>query len=839
MKSVESESAGRGKGWYVIALASILAFVAIVGLAQKVVSDLRLLGSAESDNVQWMLSQSEVEFLELTNRITATEEPSASDLQEVRRRFDVFYSRVQTLSEASLYEEMFENAEYRALLEDVKAFLDETVVSIDAGDDVLRSDLPNIAANAKTVRPLVRRISKFGLSQFAADSDGRRSAISDTLFQLASVMAGLTIALIAAVAYLWRMNIQNRRKQAEISNAATRTNTIIDTSLDGMIVSDSEGRILEFNSAAEAIFGYHVDDVLGKDLGEVIVPDHLRSAHDAGMKRMKDGGEKRVVGHGRVKLEAKRADGSIFPVELAIQSAETDEGEIFIAFLRDISTRVKAEEELVAARDRALAGERAKSDFLATMSHEIRTPLNGLLGNLALLKDTDLSGDQSLFVQNMEKSGQLLRSQVSDVLDITRYEAGKLTIQTVPVNLPQLVQDIIDTQSSSARRNGTDIKWSWVGAPMEWVNSDPNRLQHILTNLIGNAVKFTRDGLISVRIEAQRSNGDGQAEIKFLVADTGVGIAPELQDRIFDDFVTGSRAYDRDVDGTGLGLSIAKRFVTAMEGEIGLAHSSSAGTTFWFTIPVTKAESLEAEQVEEVVLAEQEPLDVLMVEDNEINRFVTSRMLQSFGHKVTEAHDGKMGVDLATRHRFDVILMDISMPVMDGKTATRKIREGTGLSSDVPIVALTANALVEEEEAFLRDGMNRVLTKPLEPEALHRTLSEICLDDEEGSGAAKTKDDMSAKAFVGEDAYAALMQKFTDEVEAFLEWLPEATDATTEIQEQAHKIAGSAAVFGATAFREKLKALENDAKRNSLSDLATYERDLSATWAATRSTLTA
>ncbi len=826
------------RGGVIVATACVVALVSIVVLAQKVVNDLGLLASAESDNVQWMMSQSEVEFLEFANRVNFANTTAASDLKEVRQRFDVFYSRIQTLLDANPYEQLQQKEVYRSSLDSIEAFLGETVPLIDADDGTLRAALPQIEASAKSLRPIVRQLSKSGLGLFAQSSDQRRTEISDTLFQLAVVMAGLTVALIAAVGYLSRLNVLNRRRQQEISEAATRTNTIIDTSLDGMIVSDADGRILEFNSAAEAIFGYHVDDVLGKDLGEVIVPDHLREAHDAGMKRMQDGGEKRVVGHGRVKLEAKRQDGSIFPVELAIQSAETAEGEIFIAFLRDISSRVKAEEELVAARDKALAGERAKSEFLATMSHEIRTPLNGLLGNLSLLSATDLTADQASFVENMEKSGQLLRNHVSDVLDISRYEAGKLSIKSEPVHLVQLVQDTIDMQASSARKNGTSINWSWVGEQMEWVNTDRNRLQHILTNLIGNAVKFTHDGLISVRIEASRSKGEGLSEIKFLVGDTGTGIAPELQHRIFEDFVTGDRAYDRSVDGTGLGLSIAKRFVSAMDGEIGLAHSSSAGTTFWFTIPVTEAEPVSTVQAQELALPEQAPLNVLVVEDNEINRFVTSRMLQSFGHKVTEAHDGKIGADLADKTRFDVILMDISMPVMDGRTATKKIRMGSGMSSKVPIIALTANALAEEEQAFLGDGMNGVLTKPLQQEALHKALAEISLDEHDSAAPSDDNGDNSAKAFVGDDAYAILMKKFIDEVEGFIDWLPETADEQDEIRDRAHKVAGSAAVFGATALREKLKALENEAKSRTLSDLETHRRELLQTWEATRSTLT-
>ncbi|MDP5360066.1 MAG: ATP-binding protein, partial [Paracoccaceae bacterium] len=331
-----------------------------------------------------------------------------------------------------------------------------------------------------------------------------------------------------------------------------------------------------------------------------------------GMERMRKGGERHVVGKGRVRLDAKRANGEVFPVELALQSATTDQGQIFIAFLRDISHRVAAEAELVAARDKALASEKMKTDFLATMSHEIRTPLNGLLGNMSLLRDTPLNNLQDRYVGYMESSGRLLMSHISDVLDITRYDAGKLSTMTAPMNISALLQDIIDNQSSTASRNETRLEWGWDGPALHWINSDYDRLQQVMMNLIGNAVKFTKRGKVSVVLRKVTQDDDDQLHIE--IADTGPGISEDLATRIFDDFVTGNTAYDREVGGTGLGLSIAKRFVTALGGQIGVNSVEGKGSTFWVQLPVTPALAPNGAEQPAEIQAPTRPLNVLLVE---------------------------------------------------------------------------------------------------------------------------------------------------------------------------------------------------------------------------------
>lgn len=814
-------------------VAGLVAVAAIALLTYNVSREIRLLSSARSDNVQWALAQTQVEFLEFVQQVNK----DPVDLALLRQEFDVFFSRVTTIGQASVFEDLRADPASSKLLDELIVFLDHSVSIIDADDDDLIARLPELTSTTSEIRPVVRSLGNSGLELFAQAADDQRVEVARTLKQLAFALAALIGILTMAIVYLNRLNARIYRREREVQQTATRMQKVLSTSLDGVIICNSNGAILKFSPAAEEIFGHLEQDVLGREIGSVIVPDHMRNAHDAGMERMRAKGEKRVVGKGRVKLEAKHSDGSIFPVELAIQEATTEEGDIFIAFLRDISQSVADEAELVAARDKALASEKMKTDFLSTMSHEIRTPLNGLLGNMNLLRDTTLDTNQDRYVGYMETSGRLLMSHISDVLDITRYDAGKLNTRSEPVNISALLQDIIDNQGSTAIKNETSLAWAWSGAKVDWVSSDHDRLQHVMMNLIGNAVKFTKRGEVTVSIE---NVGESDRAILLIkIADTGPGMTDELAERVFDDFVTGNTAYDRDVGGTGLGLSIAKRFVNALGGEIGVDSVVGKGSTFWVELPVNKAEPPEDTQDEVIALLPGKSLNVLLVEDNEINRIVAGEMLLAEGHTVVEAHDGRQGFDLAQATKFDLILMDISMPVLDGRAATRMIRSESGASTDTPIIALTANAMAEEQEEFIKDGMNGILTKPLSREALRGLLRQTqASTKDEGAPLVNHSHSAETRDALGEETFVKLRSRFVGEVEELHAWFgSDEVQDFLEVASRSHKVAGSAAVFGADQLRETLKAIEISAKKGDSQAIKEQISALGPIWLRTKSEL--
>lgn len=804
-----------------IGIAVLGALALVVLLSVKVMTDLRDRQSARTDNVQWTLTQVEVEFLFYLNALEAgasDAELKPENLDLIRRRFDLLYSRIDILSTSRLFGTLRADPKFAEPLARVSDYLEESVPTIDAEDLSLNAGLLELYASAQGVAPQVRELSVSAISYFASQSDQRREETALSLLRLAVLSGGLFLTLAAVSAYLLVVNRKADRRGQAIRQANQRMNTILSTSLDAVIVVNATGKVLEFNAAAQAIFGYSKDEAKGCSIGDLIVPAHLREAHTVGMKRMQNGGDRHVVGKGRVQLEAMRKNGDVFPVELALQSAQTGDEEIIIGFVRDISQSVADQKELVSARDLALAGEKAKSDFLTVMSHEIRTPLNGLLGNLTLLKNTRTTKQQSQFVRNMEISGQILQNHVDAVLDIARFEAGKLSVAHEPTDLNAMMQDLVDGQSGNAASRGNSISWQWVGGAYPHVATDAQRLRQILLNLVGNAIKFTENGRVSIEIERCEPAYQAKAHIyEVRVIDTGAGIAEDEIDTIFDDFYTSDPSIGRTVGGTGLGLGIARRFAQAMGGEVGAESTLGDGSAFWLRVPLQPAAPDQLLEADPINTETVRPLNLLVVEDNEINLEVICNMLALDGHRVMTAENGQVGAEKANRQRFDAILMDISMPVMDGPTAARHIRNGQGQSADAPIIAVSANVLPDAVETFRAAGMTAFIGKPISVDVLRKALSVVTRADGQVSDDAQHDPLAELKDSVGPEVFARLHAMFIAEGNELVAQFETGVFDKSDLHRLAqacHKLAGSAATFGAEEFREALIAVETAAKEH-------------------------
>lgn len=821
----------RERGSVILVMVAALCVATIVFLAVEIVRDLRLLNSATSDNVQWTLSQAEVEFLEYQHALLLERDKDAPDLDYVRREFDIIYSRIQTLSTGSLYETLRALPSVVTDLEMLQGHLEEMIPLIDGSDEELRAGLQTLITATDEMRPHVRQISNSGLLIFAEQSDSRRKSIAITLLRLALITTTLVVALVILMRHAQVAGRMAQSRGAELASANSRMDTILAASLDALVVSDLKGKILDFNGVSERIFGHKREDVIGQSIGDLIVPEHLRDAHEAGMKRFAANGEQRVVGQGRVELEAVRKNGEVFPVELALEMAETENGRIIIGFMRDISQRVKAEAELVEARDQALAGEKAKAEFLAMMTHEIRTPLNGVLGNLSLLEKTKLDNEQDRFVRNMTISGKLLMSHVDAVLDIARFESGMTQSQDQAVHIGRMIQDIVDSQLSAAEANGNVVQWLWSGDPVNWVAVDSSRLQQTILNLLGNAIKFTQNGRIAIELENIQTEAGPNLEIR--VIDTGIGIAEENLERVFDDFESLSKPLNADLGGTGLGLGIAKRFVNAMGGEIGVESALGQGSVFWFRIPLVEAESQDDAQNAQQFEAPTGPLSVLVAEDNEINLHLARDILGQMGHEVTAAQNGLQAFDIAQKQKFDLILMDIRMPVMDGLVATQAIREGDGPNTDTPIVAFSANVLPEAKDRFLSAGMSAFLGKPLIQEELAMMLARFCGPDADVRPVAEMEQ-VSVQQPVEEDAAAdpieALKARHLAEAAELFDWLAAIPEDHLAIAERCHQVAGSAAAFGQPDLRMALLQVEAAAEAGDRDRLSVTINEAQLAW---------
>lgn len=785
----------------------------------EAVSSLR---SAPHDNVQWTLAQLEVELLTLMNS-TLSNNQKTVELDELRKRFDVFYSRATTLTRGKVFAELRTTPKAAPAVRELTNFLTRTTPLIDGPDQQLTLALPTLRNELEALRPAVRELSITGVFVFAKLADARRIAFEKLLLSASLVAVGLIVLLAITLAFLYRQFRISKERSKAVYRSSQRQIATINASLDAIVVINEQGEIIDINEAATEVFGYSRDQALGADMADLMVPQQYMDAHLKGMKRHRQNGEKKVVGKGRVELSALRADRTEFPIELSIGEAADKSGTIFIAYIRDISSRIVVENELTEARDKALQGERAKGEFIAVMSHEMRTPLNGLLGVLDLLRQTELNGRQRQYLDIANSSGQILLQHVNDVLDLSRMETGKVRLASDPLDLGTIVSGVVDLNRPVAQANGVRLV-STIMAPQAVLAGDTHRIRQVLMNLVGNAVKFTQEGQITITVDILKEDDFG-AEIDMRVKDTGIGIAADDQARIFGDFVTIDPTYNRKVSGSGLGLAICQRIVRAMGGEISLESTPGLGSCFSFRFKLPHwgtgvYEDSSPKRLKPDSTAVIESLDILLVEDNEINRFVAREMLQRAGHGVTEATNGLEGVDRAQARTFDLILMDISMPGMDGIEATKTIRSGGGPCRDTTIIGLTAHALPEEQKRFKQAGMQYCLTKPIRIETLQDILIKVN---------ARSATDTSVEARDDEDEVMLdgnLLRELASSLKpgmfekvvtnACLEFekgLPDLSAAWERGELQAlallaHKLAGSAAIVGATGFHVKLAAIE-------------------------------
>ncbi len=428
-------------------------------------------------------------------------------------------------------------------------------------------------------------------------------------------------------------------------------------------------------------------------------------------------------------FQIRQKDGSRIWVE-TITSLITDDNDEFLGIIgvtRDATSRVESQKELQKAKDDALSASRAKSEFLANMSHEIRTPMNGILGMLQLLKNSSLDPNQKKHVNTALQSGSSLLRLISDILDFSKIEAGKIELSKEKFHLRSFLEGVMQSFETLVDSEHTVMNLILPKRVPNYIMADKFRLQQILVNLLGNSVKFTEKGRISLRIESGPTQ-NGRTLLTFIIEDTGIGIPENRKQYLFEPFVQADGSFQRRYTGTGLGLSIVKQLVTLMDGEVALRSRSGYGTVVEFTIQSESCRqgghSREATTHHDCNNVQS--ANILVVEDEKINGMVISAMLKNMGHKVALAENGKQALEVLAEKPFDCILMDIQMPEMDGLETAKAIRERKLPNDTVPpIIAVTAHAMKGDRETFLAAGMDEYITKPVDGWELLTTLERV------------------------------------------------------------------------------------------------------------------
>ncbi len=614
----------------------------------------------------------------------------------------------------------------------------------------------------------------------------------------------------------WIYDISERRKVEEEHRKLFRA---VHHSPASVVITDCNGVIEYVNPRFCDITGYSVGEVLGK------TPRVCKSGLTAPEIYADLWRTLRAGRTWQGELHNRRKDGSLYWENVLIAPIPRPDGSIthYVAVKSDVTADKQAEQALVEAKERAEDAARAKSEFLAMMSHEIRTPMNGILGMISLLRETPLDEMQRDFTETARASSEALLSILNDILDFSKLEARQMELEGVPLNLHDLIEGVVSLMRSPAEEKGLALDLSLESSTPARVIGDPARLRQVLLNLLSNAIKFTEHGRVGLRAAA------GRTGVRFEVSDTGIGVEPDAKEKLFSEFVQADSTIARRFGGTGLGLAICRKIVTLMGGEIGLDSEPGRGSVFWFEVPLPRAGMIPmAEQAGGDVQdggRTMRALNILLAEDNPVNQKVATALLGRQGHKVSVAKDGFEAVAAVAGGGFDLVLMDVQMPGLDGFGATRQIRALPDGKGALPIVAMTANALKGDEQRCLEAGMDDYVAKPIHPQALSAAIERQCqrlagVSTEFMVAALDSARLRSLEEQVGSDTMLSLLGDCIDTLPAYMAEAERAAaggDAAA-LRDAAHDIKSLAATFGLSDLSALALDVETAAREDRLTD---------------------
>ncbi|MEM1179883.1 MAG: PAS domain S-box protein [Acidobacteriota bacterium] len=505
-----------------------------------------------------------------------------------------------------------------------------------------------------------------------------------------------------------------KASEEQLRESEARKSAMLETALDCIITIDHRGRILEFNPAAEATFGHRREDVLGKRMSELLLPEEYRDAHRQGMARYIKTRKPRVLGQ-RLELPALRSDGQKLLMEVSITPLPTsDDKPIFVGYMRDITARKEAEERMSQALGAAREANLAKTHFLASMSHELRTPLNVISGMTELAQDEMHEGDIDPYLDAIRSSASSLLNLIDDLLDISRIEAGRFEVNLKPIDFRAFIQETCQSLKHRAESKGLDFRWSVEDTVPPSLVLDKRRLKQVLLNLLSNAIKFTDRGSVALSCSATPSSGD-LFELTIEVEDTGIGFDPLESETIFERFAQLRRPSGSRPEGTGLGLAISQALAELMGGGLVADSAKGRGSLFRLRLEAEVAREVDTRPDPEasVPLPKGQSERILLVDDHYGNRVVAARFLERAGYVVREARSGEQALErVRAEPPFDLILMDIEMVGLDGFEATAALRQ-LDVSKDLPIIALTAHAAKGFRQLCFEADMDDYLSKPI------------------------------------------------------------------------------------------------------------------------------
>ena len=803
--------------WLALATSLVLGVClsAVAVLAWRVVDASRDLRLYMAEDSSWVIAQLEVDhqhvLLALQEHLNQTG-PQDRSLSEVLLKFDIYFSRVQTVLShtATVKDFVAEREEFDARLEIIRNNLSSVTPLVDALRPGDLAGLAQMNALMAEVMPDIRYVVVTAVQTWQRRAQMlrlQREAVLEQFLTAGALALALILGLLAVSAHLYR---QSALRNTMVERLDSNLRASFEAALDGVIVTDAEGRILLFNSAAETLFNQRRAFVIGRSISILLPPrTGQRQAVDA--RQLIQQIERRR----RRRLRLRGRDGQMLPISVSAFGDTGSSGQpIHVGFVRDISSVVMMERQRREAARRVERDAAEKVRFLAATSHELRTPMQGVLGaiDLVLRQQSDPAIQSLLHIA--QESAVAALDQIDHVLEVTALDnVAQPERADEPFSAATIAADLIAAAVRNGPQEGLDIRLDLVGDVPSEVIGKPRAFRQTLRNLISNAVKFGAGKPIILRLSCLSPDA-----LRVEVEDAGIGIDPKDQSRIFDDFEALDRDYTRLSGGIGIGLGIVRRAVLSMRGTVGVFSRLGQGSIFWFEIPVRPA--LPQPQA----TGQLAPMQILVVDDQSINRLLFEKMVNALGHQADQADSGQVAVRMARAERYDLILMDISMPEMDGIEATRHIR-AEGASRQSPIVGFTANLQPADHARALAAGMREILYKPARPADVERVLYNVPsappAEDVAGlnEGICDAVDLLANS--LGVDRLAKLVRDVDSSFDALFE-LASAKGDLAELASEAHKCAGAAAILGALPLHAACCALETAALKHETSQIADH-----------------
>ncbi len=629
--------------------------------------------------------------------------------------------------------------------------------------------------------------------------------------------------------------LENSLKREEIN-----VKLLLNAVGEGVVAIDAHGTVTMMNVSAERLFGYRADEVIGRNVS-MLMPSPYREKHDGYLARYLETGVAHIVGTAGREVEALRKDGTLFPMRLSVGHANWVGEDIFVASVFDLTDRNKYEHDLIEARDAAERALQMEASFLANMSHEIRTPMNAIIGMTDIVLESGVDSFQKKYLQTVSRSSHSLLNLLNDILDVSKLESGEISLEEKTFSVKKLLADVVEIFTVQARNNKIHLKKEILSDFPRMLVGDPYRLRQVLINIVGNAVKFTEVGSVVLRAVYNEESG-----LQCIVRDTGIGIPADRLDAIFERFTQADESTTRQYGGSGLGMFISQQLVERMGGRITVESTEGEGSVFTITVPMKFSETTDiTNDGKRDIPVFTEPLSILLVEDQIANSELVRYRMGKSGHDVVVVRNGQECMDiLETDQSFDVILMDVQMPVMNGLDATRKIRSLNDYGENIPVIAMTASVFDIERKRCFDAGMNNVVGKPVDFPSLEKILTTLfpdkcttaadhqemvvvpnliegCVEEGDNHQRLNPNDfpdiDLEdvLKRWEDVDIFLGGFALFYDEYKDTAKEMKQALEAhdLNQVMQIAHRMRGCAGNFSAMTLADRSAAMENAARQ--------------------------